>query len=913
MIELGDFWLQDTDTFNESRRKILRLTNALAFDEITGSRLTAMYSECCREALRKRIGLHLWLGLSRDARGFALVVEFRCQHRMQKPKAGHVIWDSFDEFALPGYAVAYRASKYAGPDFEPAPARIDALRAMLAKPSREELLRDLKSRNEALSRSEARVAAVLEGAPDALLMVDAKGCITYANSQVEKTFGYSREALLGQNIAMLVPLAARPSHQAKLERFFETPRSRDLGTASNLTALTKDGRTIVVDIKLSPLVTESGDQVIASVRDVTEQRKNQELVTKLSLVVEQSPVSVAITDTRGRLEYVNPAFCRVTGYSEDEVIGQLTSLLKSNKTPQSEYESLWRTISEGKIWRGQFINLKKSGEEFWESVSIAPIFNKNHEITHYVAVKLDITDSIRREEEIKRQRALLDSLINTLPLLVFYKDTQGVYRVVNEAYCDYMGLPRDAVLDKTIFDLRPREFAQYIWQKDQQVLEESRIVKEQDWRTYPDGRKVMFDILRVPFRDDDGKLMGSIAVYNDITERMRMEEAIRESEVKYRELVENASSIILKLDCSGNIVFFNEFAQQFFGYTEAEILGKPLVGTIAPPKEGSGRDLATLLRDLVEHPELYEKNENENICKDGRRVWISWTNRALYDEASGELNGLLCIGLDATERKKSQMERDEALEVISGSIRYASRIQKAILPGPEPFEAATASHFVVWKPRDVVGGDVYLASAWGDGFLFVLGDCTGHGVPGAFVTLIASGAISRARGEVEPGQVAGLVRRMHQIMQTSLNQHTQGGDSDDGMELGVLFVRPSAGTVCFVGARFPLFVQADGEIVEFKADKRGIGYRHIPFEQEFTETALEIKAGLRLYLVSDGLIDQIGGEKRRAFGKKRFRELLSSLSGLSMPRQGERIYQALLEYQGQESRRDDVSLLGMEF
>lgn len=787
MIELGDFWLQDTDTFNESRRKILRLTSALAFDEITGARLTAMYSECCRAALRKRIGLHLRLGLLSDIRGHALVIEFCCRHHMQKPKASQVICDSFDAFALPGYAAAYRGIKYTSPDFKPSRPLVDTLREMLAKPSREELLRDLKNRNEALSRSEARVAAVLEGTPDALLMVDAKGCITYANSQAEKTFGYSREALLGQNIDMLVPLGARPGHQEKLERFFQGRHSGDMGNESNLTALTRDGRTISVDIKLSPLQTESGAQVIASVRDVTEQRKNQELVNKLSLVVEQSPVSVAITDTKGRLEYVNPAFCRVTGYTEREVIGQSTNLLKSNKTPASEYETLWRTITNGNIWRGQFINLKKNGEEFWESVSIAPIFNKKREITHFVSVKLDIT------------------------------------------------------------------------------------------------------------------------------ERMRMEEAIRESEVKYRELVENANSIILKLDCSGNIIFFNEFAQQFFGYAEGEILGRPLLGTIAPQKEGSGRDLTALLHDLVEHPELYEKNENENICKDGRRVWVSWTNRALYDEASGELNGVLCIGLDATERKKSQMERDEALEVISGSIRYASRIQKAILPGPETFAAATAGHFVVWKPRDVVGGDIYLASAWGDGFLIVLGDCTGHGVPGAFMTLIASGAMSRARGEVAPGRIAMLMQRMHQLMQKSLNQHNQGGDSDDGMELGLLFVRPGTGTVCFVGARFPLFVQEDGNIVEIKADKRGIGYRHIPLDQAFTEHCLVIKPGLRLYMVSDGLIDQIGGENRRAFGKRRFKELLSSLAGLAMPKQGEIIYQALIEYQGRESRRDDISILGLEF
>lgn len=114
-----------------------------------------------------------------------------------------------------------------------------------------------------------------------------------------------------------------------------------------------------------------------------------------------------------------------------------------------------------------------------------------------------------------------------------------------------------------------------------------------------------------------------------MTERMKAQTLIRQSEVKYRELVESASSIILKMDMEGNITFFNEFALQFFGFTLEEVIGHSVVGTIVPSEESGGRNLKAILHDICTHPEQYEKNENENICKDGRRVWVSWTNKVI--------------------------------------------------------------------------------------------------------------------------------------------------------------------------------------------------------------------------------------------------------------------------------------------
>jgi serine phosphatase RsbU (regulator of sigma subunit) len=264
------------------------------------------------------------------------------------------------------------------------------------------------------------------------------------------------------------------------------------------------------------------------------------------------------------------------------------------------------------------------------------------------------------------------------------------------------------------------------------------------------------------------------------------------------------------------------------------------------------------------------------------------------------------------ELNKTVGTLEEAHEVIASSIQYASRIQRSILPETNLVDSTLSDCFILWEPRDVVSGDVYWVARWGDGVLIAVGDCTGHGVPGAFMTLIAYSAFERALIDVESGAVGKLISRMNQLIQVALKQTAQGGESDDGIELGGCYLAGDRTRLTFAGARTSLFSALPGEdLAEIKGDKRGIGYRRTPFDQAYRETCLPVAPGMRFYMTSDGLIDQIGGERHRAFGLTRFLALLNRHQDQPMADQKNLLVNALADYQGEEIRRDDVLVLGV--
>jgi PAS domain S-box-containing protein len=385
------------------------------------------------------------------------------------------------------------------------------------------------------------------------------------------------------------------------------------------------------------------------------------------------------------------------------------------------------------------------------------------------------------------------------------------------------------------------------------------------------------------------------------------ERKLAESRLRFTQYaMDNAVHSVLWVDpTTGFFTYVNNAACKSLGYSREELLNMrvPEVDVDFPAEK-----LGEFIQALRENDFLMV--EGRHKTKEGNCLSVELTS---YLSEYGQSEVVVCFTKDITEEKKARQERDDAFDVITSSINYASRIQRSVLPDTHLLENLFHDHFVLWEPRDVVGGDIYWSKQWGGGVVLIVGDCTGHGVPGAFMTLITTGAMERALGEIEEGNVGAFLQRVHQMTQATLGQDLDTGESDDGMELGVCYFHPEQELMRFASARFDLFFVENGEVTAVKPTKKGIGYRDIAFNQEFMEHDLELRRGRSYYMTSDGVIDQIGGIKQRGFGKKRFHEVLLKIQDKPMKEQKLVIMDTLVEYQGSQNRRDDVVVIGFNF
>ncbi|SCA57075.1 hypothetical protein MTBPR1_40098 [Candidatus Terasakiella magnetica] len=430
-------------------------------------------------------------------------------------------------------------------------------------------------------------------------------------------------------------------------------------------------------------------------------------------------------------------------------------------------------------------------------------------------------------------------------------------------------------------------------------------------------RKLSNDQLDTPLHLDEnpntelGMMGRTVRLFKEhALERKKAEKRVAERERWFRALLESAPDATIIVNDKGIMELANKQAENHFGYSKQELLGEN-VDMLVPQAVRANHHKQ---RESFNNKSGFREMGTNLVLSGERKDGSSFPIEVSLSPIMTEEGRFIAAAIrDITEKKKAEKRLKDAYDVITSSINYAARIQRATLPDNVAMQDHLNDHFIIWEPRDTVGGDFYWSKEWGSGLLLMLGDCTGHGVPGAFMTLLSTGALEQALINTPCGNLTLLIQDMHKLLQSTLGQNLDHvGDSDDGLEMGACFISPQDQTLYYVGAHFTLYRLQNGELIEFKGTREAMGYRSIPYDQHYTLHELALEKDCEYYLCTDGLIDQIGETSGRSFGRKRLKTILSEINGRPMNEQKEIIEKRFAQFQGNQKRRDDVSLLGFK-
>jgi len=443
----------------------------------------------------------------------------------------------------------------------------------------------------------------------------------------------------------------------------------------------------------------------------------------LASVVESSDDAIIVKTLDSQILSWNKGAEKIYGYESWEMVGKsIAQIIPQEKS--REMTDIFARIKRGdSVDHFETVRVKKDGTPIDVSLTVSPIKDSHGNVIGASTIARDITSEKKAEKalveaqkalqakalglektneaikalykeiaektvrleasqkEILKGKDIAERIYKVVPSAIFTVDKERRVTSWNNKAAEITGYTENEILGKSceVFCHWPCKnyCGLYDEDKDKPLIQTRATICRKD--------KEMRTILKnVDYlKDLEGNVVGGIESFEDMTDQFAAEEKIKESEEKYRHLVENANSIILRLNAKGNIIFFNEYAENFFGYKKDEVLGKPVAETIVPSFSSSGQDLGSLIQQIVERPQEHEINENENICKNGKRVWVRWSNKVVLNEKTKEQE-ILCVGNDITTIKKAQeqlfklsraVEQSPATVVITdtqGNIEYVN-------------------------------------------------------------------------------------------------------------------------------------------------------------------------------------------------------------------------------------------------
>ncbi|MGA7726745.1 MAG: PAS domain S-box protein [Opitutaceae bacterium] len=512
-----------------------------------------------------------------------------------------------------------------------------------------------KGDDRADGESEERYRQIFNAESDSILVVD---CELFkfvdANEAAVRSYGWSREELL-----TLTPADISAEPGATVALLVSSPERTHVPLRWHRR---KDGTIFPVEIIGNFYVSRGRRMHVAAVRDVSERLAVEKMMRLRGAALDAAANAIMITGTDGTIEWANAAFTSLSGWSLAEAVGRNPrDLLKSGRHEPAFYRQMWEVITAGRVWKGELINQRKDGTPYTEEMTITPLRNDRGQITHFIAIKQDITERRAVQTALQQEKTLFNNLASSTPDRIYFKDRQSRFIRINEAMARFLGFTdlADAV-GKSDFDIFSSEHASKAFGDEQRIMSSGEpLIGIEEKETWPDGSVTWASSTKIPLRNDGGEITGLVGISRDITESKRSQEALRESEERFSKAFRLAPvAVIMTALENGTILEANEAFLRMSGYRWDEIGGRTVIeiGWIEP-------ETRKRMLERLEAEGRVVGMELALSAKGGRRVDSTFNGEIV--EIGGKRR-LLAILLDVTEshRMEEQLRQAQKMEAV---------------------------------------------------------------------------------------------------------------------------------------------------------------------------------------------------------------------------------------------------------